>query len=372
MIYVEKLNLSRTSRIDINMVDRIDLRELIFKKIAESYLYEQDDDVEKIDAASYKNSHDTTQELFGTLKEKYIQRVTSDMYANKIRRQLKRNKYSDEEISSLLDDSEFLERISNSIENSSVMLITPQSLKKSISDLSNGVVLMSNSEKSWAPNFDNLKASILDSDKISSTLSHVKKSIDNFISQARSYDNPLILMDYEEVKDKPGKIRGIIDHELDHIQGSLAGMAGKVIKQSPDEPATFESTVKSIIKDPTEGGWDEWIIDRFKGDRRAAYDFMKDAFQENLDPKSRRGVEESRNRLRELNDALGESEQALREFLQNEMSNPTAHKELVKRYGRRIAQVIPLINYEIGIDELVAMIYGIASAKKMDSDSKIV
>jgi len=31
-----------------------------------------------------------------------------------------------------------------------------------------------------------------------------------------------------------------------------------------------------------------------------------------------------------------------------------------------------LINYEIGIDELVAMIYGIASAKKMDSDSKIV
>jgi len=349
------------------MTDRLDLRKLIFEKITEAYLSEQGDISEKIDPYDYKDAYDTAQELFGTLKEKYIQRVASDRYINKIRRQLKRDKYSDEEISSLLDDTEFFERVSSSIENSSLILATTQSLQKSMKGFARGLVLMETSEKSWAPNFDELKDSILDSDKISDILSKVKGSIDRFINQPRSYDSPLLLLEYELIKGKPAKMRGIIDHELDHIQGKMVGLAGKLIRKSPDAPETFESTVKKIVIDPTKGGWDEWVMDRFEGSKRAAYDFLKDAFQGNLDTSNPRGVEESRNRLRELNDKLGESESALREFLQNEISNPTSHKQLVKQYGRRIAQLVPLINYELGIDELVSLIYGIASSRKIDT-----
>jgi hypothetical protein len=37
-----------------------------------------------------------------------------------------------------------------------------------------------------------------------------------------------------------------------------------------------------------------------------------------------------------------------------------------------VAQVVPLINYELGIDELVSMIYGIASLQHDEKKSKIV
>ena len=199
-----------------------------------------------------------------------------------------------------------------------------------------------------------------------------KRAIEKFVNQEKSYDSPLVLISFENFSESPQGLRGTIDHEVDHVQGSMVSKARKIIRKSPDEPETFSSTVKSLIKDPRVGGWDDWVVARFQGDKRAAFDFLKDSFQGNLDPSIQRGVEESRNRFRELNDKLGASESALRKFLNNEISSPTPHTQLVSKYGRRVAQVVPLINYDLDIDELVSMIYGIASLQHGEKKSKIV
>jgi len=355
------------------MINRKSLRDIILSEISKSLdVSEQKDQVSRIPAADYKKVYLDAEQHFLTIIKKHSNRVSSPEYKNKIENQLRKDGFKDEEISDLLDNSDFLDRIVSAIESTSLIVVTNDSFNYDRLDSWNGAALAERSEKSWAPDFNKLKYSIKDSTQITPLLSKQKTEIENFVNQEKSYNNPLILISFESFVDATDGIKGTIDHEVDHIQGSMVSRARKIIRKSPDEPETFSSTIKSLIKDPRPGGWDDWVVARFQGDKRAAFDFLKDSFQGNLDPSNPRGVEESRNRFRELNDKLGGSESALRKFLNNEISNPTPHTQLISKYGRKVAQVVPLINYELGIDELVSMIYGIASLQHDEKKSKIV
>jgi len=353
------------------MIDRKSLRDMIHE-MSKSSLFEQDDTNERISASDYEKIYSDSQQYFRITLNKYVERISSEQYKKKIKNQLRKDGFKDSEIDEFLDDSDFLDRVSSAIENASIVVVTNSSFNYDRLDRWYGAVLSERSEKSWAPDFNKLKDSIKDSGRIAQLLLKVKTSIGDFVNQTRSFDSPIILISFENFKDGKGDLKGTVEHEVDHIQGLMVSKARKIIKKSPDEPETFSSAVISLVRDPRIGGWDEWVIDRFQGDKREAFNFLKDSFQGNLDPSNPRGVEESRNRFRELNDKLGESEAALKKFLSNEISNPTPHIQLVSKYGRRIAQIVPLINYDLGVDELASMIYGIASAEMPEKKSKIV